>query len=180
MMTVKFTLEPADIKAFSAHNRRHSPQHKRMRYIMFFVFAALSLHYGLTSYHEPLRQVVGFSVAFAVYLVVAWLSGHLLRTVAFWRSFTSQQQPGLFCEHSITLADDAVVEVTSVNEGRNLWSGIHSVINASKYIYIFVAANSAHLIPKRAFSSPEMADAFFQRASQLHSNARKGEQACRV
>lgn len=148
--------------------------------MMFFVFAVLSLHYGLTRYHEPLRQVIGFCVALTVYLIVTWLIGHLLRKLAYWRSFTSQQEPGLFCEHSITLAEDAVVEVTPVNEGRNLWSGIHSVINASKYIYIFVAANSAHLIPKRAFSSPEMADAFFQRASQLHSNARKGKQARRA
>ncbi len=171
-MNVTFTLEPADMKAFLAHNRRHSAHHKRLRYTMLLVFVALSLQHALTRYSDTPHRVIGFCVALAIFILATWLSGLFLRRIAYWRSFTARQQPGLFCEHSITLADDALIEVTPVNEGRNLWSGVHSVVNAAKYIYIFIAANSAHIIPKRAFPSPDAADVFFQRAAQLHSNAR--------
>ncbi len=172
-MKVIFTLEPADMKAFLAHNRKHGAQYKRIRYASILAFIALSLQHALAAYSDTPHRVIAFFLTFAVFALAAWLSGALLRRVAYWRSFTAREQPGLFCEHSITLADEALIEVTAVNEGRHLWSGVHSVINAASHIYIFVAANAAHIIPKRAFANPAASDAFFRRAAQLHADAHK-------
>lgn len=140
---------------------------------MLLIFAALSFQNAMARHQDTTRRVIDFFVALALYLVVFWIVSRVVTLIIQWKSFTSKEQPGLFCEHTITLTNEALIEVTPVNEGKHLWSGLHSVIDTPQYIFIFVAANAAHIIPKRAFPSPEAADAFFKRAFQLWSDAKR-------
>jgi hypothetical protein len=94
-----------------------------------------------------------------------------MRWLGQWRFFTAQRQPGLFCEHTISLSDEALTEVTAVNETRHLWAGVCNVAETSKHIFIFVAPNAAHVIPKRAFLDPGTAFAFHQRSKVLFEKA---------
>jgi hypothetical protein len=64
-----------------------------------------------------------------------------------------------------------LIEVTAVNEARNLWPGFYKVTDAANHIFIFVAPNAAHIIPKRAFTDKESALRFYQRARELFEEA---------
>ena len=90
-----------------------------------------------------------------------------------WRSYTSDKHRSVICEHTVTLEDDAIVEVTPFNESRNLWNGIYRVVDAADYIYIFISLHSAHIIPKRAFTDGESTRRFYERAVSLHSAAQR-------
>jgi YcxB-like protein len=172
-MSVTFTVEPKDMRAFSAHNRKYNPANKRLRYAVLVIFCILSYQHAVAHYKNPARAVIEFCVYLAIYLTIIWSLRIILERVRQWRSLTPKEQPGLFCEHTITLTDDALIEITPVNEARHLWAGLHSVVNAPHYVFIFVAANAAHIIPKRAFANPEAADVFFYRAFKLWSDAKR-------
>jgi len=90
-----------------------------------------------------------------------------------WRSFTSDKHKSVICEHTVTLADDALVEATPFNESRNLWGGIYRVVDAADYIYIFISLHAAHIIPKRAFTDVECSRRFYERAVSLHSASQR-------
>jgi hypothetical protein len=89
-----------------------------------------------------------------------------------WRSYTPEKQRSVLCEHTLTLADDALIETTPFNESRNLWLGIYRIVDTKDYIYIFTSLNSAHIIPKRAFSDAESSRRFYERAVSLQASAK--------
>lgn len=171
-MNIKYTLEPRDMRAFVSYNRRHNASIKRTRYFFYLFFAVLSLCKALT-YHDPHQRVVVFFIYIATYCLVLWLLDHLFRFIVQWRSFTPQRQPALFCEHTISLEEAALVETTHVNEARHLWPGVLSVIDGKNHIYIYVRPNGAHIIPKRSFPNTETERAFFQRAWELYLKAHR-------
>ncbi|MBJ9993632.1 YcxB family protein [Paenibacillus sp. S28] len=73
-------------------------------------------------------------------------------------------KPGLLGEHTITLADEGIIENTSVNESIHKWPGIRSIEHNDEYIFIFLNQTMAHIIPKRAFESSETAAVFLKEA----------------
>jgi len=174
-MSISFTFEARDAKAFIAHRRRYNPANRRLRYAMLFILGILSFQHAMR-YQEPARRAIDFFVVLAIYIFVVWIVRVLLEGIRQWRSFSPKAQPGLFCEHTVTLTDDTAIETTHLNEVKTLWPGVHSVVNAPRYIYILVAANAGYIIPKRAFADPEAGNAFFNRAVQLWSDAKRSGQ----
>ena len=67
-------------------------------------------------------------------------------------------------KHNITINDQELAETTEVGESRCRWSGVERVAENEDYIFIYVSTASAHVIPKRFFSSREQAEAFYQAA----------------
>jgi hypothetical protein len=170
--TVTFTLEPADMKVFLVHWRRHSPYSKLLRRVMWTFVVLFSLLHAYFRYDDPVKRVLAFFLAIAIFSLTTWLAGLLMRRLVSRHMVDPAQQPGLYCEHTITLTESAVIEVTSINEGRHVWSGIHKVTEVPDYIYIFIRADMAHVIPKRAFPNASAASAFATRAQELWAAAR--------
>lgn len=118
----------------------------------------------------PVRVIL-FVMIFSILWVVAWILEFVIRKIAFWRSFTSDKNRLVICEHTITLGEEVLIELSPFNEGRHRWNGIYQVVDATDYIYIFVSQSMAHIIPKRAFADAEVAWRFYQQAARLHSEA---------
>ncbi len=173
-MTVAYKLEPGDLRAFQRYGQKHLPGARRARYIGAAWIVAVCLWLTLSADDHR----IGFRVTyFCVLMLVFWafirLSVFVVLRISQWRSYTSDKHRSVLCEHTLTLADDALVEVTPFNEGRNLWRGIYQVVDATDYIYIFISLHSAHIIPKRAFLDVESAQRFYERAVSLQSEAQR-------
>ena len=169
-MTITYKLEPDDLRAFQRYGQKHLPSGRRANYIMAVATVAGSLLLTLISDDHR----TGFRIAyFCFLLLVYWVFMRVLMFVFLrilqWRVFTSEKHRSTICEHTVTLADDALVEATPFNESRNLWIGIYRVVDAADYIYIFTSLHSAHIIPKRAFTNAESIRQFYERATSLHS-----------
>lgn len=172
-MKITYKLESHDLRAFHRYGEKHLPSARRVRYILWATLIGLALWQSF-SVDDPR---VGFRIAyFCVLMLVLWLIMKfwmvVIARIVQWRSFTSNKHRSVLCEHTITLADDALVEATPFNENRTLWGGIYQVVDAADYIYIFVSLHSAHIIPKRAFPDAESARQFYERAARLQSGAR--------
>ena len=173
-MTVKFTIEPADMRAFSAYNRKHGSNMKRARWIVVVFASALGLNHALAKYDGFWDRLSAFCCFLIVYWAITSILFKLFLQVVVWRSYTKREYPAVICEHTITLTEEALTEVTPVNETRHLWSGIRKVIDAEDHIYLFIAANAAHVIPKRAFLDRESERTFIQQAQGYFAQAHQG------
>ena len=171
-MTITFKLELRDLYVFNGYIQKHSSARRRLRLFAFMFLAAVML-FRVTTVEDAdmttrvVMFAVGFPVGCIVYLCLIWL----LRRIALWRAFTAETQRSLLCEHTITLTDDALLEVTPFGEGKNLWKGVYQVVDTPEYIYIFATQYSAHVVPKRAFADAEEAHRFHQYAAALHAAA---------
>lgn len=171
-MTVTYRLEPRDMVAFQNYARKHLSTLKRVRYFNLILFAVLSLSFAAMAGDESLPvRVIMFVMMFCILWLVGWIFEFVVRKIAFWRSYTSDKHRSVLCEHTITLAEDALIEVTPFNEGRNRWSGIYQVTDAAEYIFIFISQHAAHIIPKRAFADADTARRFYEHATRLHATA---------
>lgn len=181
-MTVTFKLEPHDLRAFQGYALKHLPNLRRIRYIYPVLIVGMSFWLAWSITDEELGKGpgphVGFRIFYGCFLALIlwglWRGCEFLITrLVQWRSYTSEKQRSVLCEHTLTLAEDALVEVTPFNEGRNLWRGIYQVTDTPEYIYIFISLHSAHIIPKRAFPDGRSAQQFYERAAALQSAAQR-------
>lgn len=173
-MTITYKLEPNDLRAFLRYGQKHLPNARRARYIVNVGMIAVCL---LLTFSSNDHRISFRIVYFCLWLLIFWTFMRIwlfitLRLVQ-WRSFTADKQRSVLCEHTMTLADDALVEVTPFNESRSLWNGVYRVVDAADYIYIFLSLHSAHIIPKRAFPDADSARKFYDRAVSLQSAAQK-------
>jgi hypothetical protein len=173
-MSITFKLEPRDLRSFQRYALKHLPSARRARYAITAAMAAFCLWQTFSTYDHRIGSSI---VYFCVLMLVFWLFVRswvfVVLRISQWRSYTSEKHRSVLCEHTITLSDDALVEVTPFSEGRNLWSGIYRVVDAPDYIYIFISLHLAHIIPKSAFPDAESARRFYERAVSLQSGAQK-------
>jgi hypothetical protein len=173
-MSITFKLEPRDLRAFQRWARKHLPSARRARYVIAAAMIACSLLLTLSSDdHRVAFRIAYFCMLLVMFWLVMLFWMFVVTSIMQWRAFTSEKYKSVLCEHTITLADDALIETTAFNESRNLWSGIYRVVDARDYIYIFMSVHLAHIIPKSAFPDAESARRFYERAVSLQSGAQR-------
>ena len=114
-------------------------------------------------------RVIGCAVVMVgLYLAIRLLAGRKVKEIE-----RTDGPNGVFCEHVIELRDDGFSEETTVNKTFQSWKGVTGIDEAASYITIGVRMTGGHIIPKRAFSSPEEAREFVTAARRYlqESNA---------
>lgn len=83
------------------------------------------------------------------------------------------KKEGLIGEHIFEIGKSGFKEITSVSRGSVSWNGVKSIMENEEYIFIFKDKMMGHIIPKRAFSSPEEAKEFYNKAISLWEAGKK-------
>jgi len=74
---------------------------------------------------------------------------------------------GLLGRHELEIGEDGLAERTEINESLYRWSGFQKLRKSRNYLFLYVTDHSAHVVPKRAFSSARAAAEFENRILQL-------------
>lgn len=74
------------------------------------------------------------------------------------------QRPGLLCEHIVSISPEWLAERTFVNDTKVAWSTLHTIEEDHNYLFLFLSKNAAYIVPKRAFTGPNEAQAFLDAA----------------
>jgi hypothetical protein len=61
----------------------------------------------------------------------------------------------LLTKHIVEIQDDAFYEETQFNRSYHFWPGIAKVISRPGFMAVYINGSAAHILPGRAFSSPE-------------------------
>ncbi len=78
---------------------------------------------------------------------------------------------GTLGQHALELNDEFLTETTDVNITSHAWKSVQRVVNAKKFILIYVSPTNAHIVPKRAFASEMDATRFFIEVERLKANS---------
>lgn len=73
-------------------------------------------------------------------------------------------KPGTLGEHTIEISVEGLAEKTEVNDSFYKWEGVRKIQTDKSYICFFIDTFMAYTIPKRAFSSSNDADNFYNTA----------------
>jgi YcxB-like protein len=168
-MEVEYELTREDLFAFQWRAAFTSPRGRRIRLKTYLYLLLAIVLLSIVPAIGPDGFVisrVSFTFLFIAYPTVAlaqWFLERRLMRRALLR-LVDEEKPGRgqLGKHRVVVTQDGVVESTAVGESRTSWAGVNRVDQDPDYIYIYTSAAAAHVVPKRAFSDREAAEAFFQ------------------
>jgi len=170
-MEVEYELTRDDLYAFqwrAAFKSRIGRRSRRMVYLLWLlaiVLIAILPAIGPDGFVISRANFTFLIVAFPIVAFAQWLSETSLmrRTI---RRLLAEEKPdrGQLGKHRVVVSETGLVESTAVGESRTSWAGVDRIEQNQQYIFIYTSAAAAHMIPKRAFSSVQEAEAFYQLA----------------
>ncbi len=182
LMQIEYELTADDMTAFqwrAAYNSRMARKARRTVYIFWFVLVILISilpAWGEDGFSIERVDFIFMFVAFAIVALLQWAVGRWLMRRAVREVVNDlKRDKGQVGRHRIVLDEAGVFESTIVGEMRTSWAGIDRLEQDRDYIFIYTQPHASHVIPKRAFSSPQEADGFFELARlNKESNQVKG------
>ena len=164
-MQVAFELTPEDLWQWNLYYRRKKHYLRPvflaawlgtlgfMLLLLLFIFGASLLR----------RQPVSWTLLL-YFPVIAWLAYRFMPPSR--KRVTKQyaRDPAQFCSHTIMISPAWIEETTPLSQNKMAWSRLTSIEEDAKYLYLCVKSRGAHVIPKRAFSSPHEANLFLNNA----------------
>ena len=72
----------------------------------------------------------------------------------------SAKNKSLLTTHVVEVQDQAFYEETPFNRSFHYWPGIVRVVRRPGFAAVYITANAAHVIPRRAFASDQQVDQF--------------------
>ena len=172
-MEVEYQLTAEDLYSFQWRAAYESPASRRaMRraYALMFVtvlLLALLPAIGEGGFVMARINLLFIAVVYPVVCVSYWLIARWMMRRAI-LAFVRRERPekGLLGSHRLVLNDGGVVETTAVNESRTSWTGVDRVEQNDGYIFIYVSAATAHVVPKRVFATAAQAEEFYREAAR--------------
>ncbi len=120
-----------------------------------------------TCWRGSVAMVIGlvlwviYSIAW-VLLIPAFFRVFLKRNVT--KAYKEGQNRSMIGRHTMTLGPDGVVDTTEFGEERHVWSVVEKIAEDENYVFIYLSATSAHVVPKRAFAQQADLGAFLNTA----------------
>jgi hypothetical protein len=168
-MEVEYELTPDDLYAFQWRGAFVSPRGRKARRTAYILWVVAVLLFAIV----PAIGADGFAISrvsftfIAVAIAIAFLFQWLLERWLMRRTILQlirDEKPGrgLLGRHRIVATEEGLTESTPVGESRTSWAGVDRIEEDPRYIFIYTSVAAAHIIPKRAFSDPQEAEAFYR------------------
>ena len=163
-MTITYKNRLSDLWRFSIYNylRGRSFLIINGLLIIWFSYQLLRAGAGLN------ETVLVKALTFVTMLVLILASLNLLSMLTVLLCYVPKLNRAILTSHTVTLNDSGVAAETGTSRAETRWSGVLKVRQNRSFIYLYCAEHAAHVIPKRAFASPDDAVRFFQFARQAH------------
>lgn len=156
-MVIKYELTLDDYIAFNLFHTSNSGALRRRR-IVGTVLTSFITFVGTLLIGHPPELGIGFSVIIALFcVVISWYVYKLAYGRAQSRTVRRMYQEG--CNKSIlgprevTIDENSIFSRSEFIEARYFWKGVDRIIETPDHAFLYVAAVSALIIPKREIAS---------------------------
>ena len=141
-MRIEYQLKYRDLVLFSVIHQFLSLSIQLMH-----VGCAVLVYFVMSDVVTP-----GISLAVAILSFGAFWAAQVLY-LAFYLCFGKNR--ALFTAHLVEIQEEAFYVETRFGRSYYFWSGVAKVISCPGYIAVYLNANAAHIVPDRAFSTPD-------------------------
>lgn len=159
-MIVEYENTLADVLAFQSINQFRS----RMAQL---VALATALYIFSWRVHFFSHYVGSMELAWAAaHAATAYIAVWVLQFLFNAMYFASRSNKSILTRHTVQLLEHELVEETRFNRSHFYWSGIEKITSTFGGLSVYITANSAVFIPRRAFESAEAMNVFFTAAQK--------------
>ena len=151
-MEITVDITRGDFGKFNTYVMRNNKAIKRFNLIIPIVITFVVLLKNRVDITNVTFVVMVIIVAFAIYYILMFFLNPL---ISFAYKFIPLKDGAMLGEHKFRIADEGFWEIKANNETLTKWEGVKSIVENEKYIYIFIDAHMAHVIPKRCFNSEQ-------------------------
>lgn len=178
-MTIEFDFTEEDLLAFNLYHFRTSPTSRRHYFQCWFILPVIALalciacfvpYAGGTSstLHPAVLPLFVFAMAYLA--LFPWTYRRRLR-----KTVTSMaregRNAGLFGRHHVTLSPEGISVNMGSTQTSTMWKSVERVVTTDQYVFIYVNALAAVVVPRRAFADSAHFDTFVQTAVGYHSES---------
>lgn len=161
-MNVEFNCNEEDLVEFNLFHYAHSPSYKRQVLIIQILMAVLIFGCVASTFirYLPVGSfVLGGIFGGIMYFVIPYIYKRSL--VGQVRKLLKEgSNISLLGKYEMRLSPDEIHYKTLASETKIKWSSINKVVQNDKYIFIYIGAVQALVIPKSAFTSIEQQKEF--------------------
>lgn len=163
-MEINYTLSQDDYINFNIYHGKNSKSIKRnlnlQRFatpLLFFVFAFIA---NLKSDIPLWYWLVIFSVIYVIWTI--FYPKYYFYTVkkGVSKMINEGKNEDLIGNKTLKLRDDHILSISDNSESKVKWNTVERYVETDRYIFIYISAVSAYIIPKEDFDSEEKKDKF--------------------
>jgi len=155
-MEIEFERSTDDLIEFALFHAAHSPSVRRQLFLaqitcaLLFFFLAAGHGYIFAHAVTPLPVFFGLLGGVLGYFIFPPINRsytvHRIRTLA-----KEGDNSGTLGYLTVALSSAGIFSITRAGESRLDWSAIKRLAQSEKYLFIYISATSAWVIPKKAF-----------------------------
>ena len=171
-MDIEYEISTDDMVAFHLHQNEHSLAGRGCRWGFQLFFGMISAAGSVIYFIVGDYLMASVWLAAAVLLVVLApriLRGSIKRQIV--RLYRRGDNRGGIGTHRLSLTPEAMVDVAGESESRVAWSDVEKIAATDDHLFIYISAESAIVVPRRAFSDDAGWAEFGEAARQYRSAA---------
>ena len=149
-MKIKYSNTLSDVVKFNEHWAENSPEIKKQisntRILFFFLFLAVCavVSFVLNDYIVLFAGTVGGLYSYFRYPKL--YKRKFIKIAE--KIYAEGNYSGIFCEHTIELTPEYLIEETESGTQKTKLSVIDKITKTEEHVFIFINSTSAHIIPK--------------------------------
>lgn len=157
-MEIRYTNTLGDLVRFNLYHL------SRMGVVQVLIVVLVGIHVStfgvdILELDQPLAiRIASFVLSLAILFGVLVA----LELLVLFLSYKPAKNRSILTDHVLRITDDGIVEETPLSSSTVAWSAIPRIAQNSRYLFVYVQQNSAHVVPKRAFPSSADATAFYE------------------
>jgi len=180
-MPTTYTLTPADIIDYEVYCAHHVPvviRIKNRTRTQWIAISAVLLGILVLLIYLQVHWLLLLPIVWLVVMAITILLNHLLLLDYSIKKMVEKatkkgKYKNLLAAQTISIDQKTFTVSTDGVETRRDWSVVRQLTILEKHIYIFIADNCAHIVPKHAFQDETAFDSFAQLVRRYYDNARK-------
>jgi len=180
-MTAEYEITHDDLSAFNLYHNRHSPTARRhylrswlLPPLIWLLVCAIIVYLAGRQRGTPLRSFLDLLPLFSgipLYLLYfPWAYRRKLRKIIAGMVGEGHNR-GLFGRHRVTISPEGVNDWSEHSQTSRTWRAVERVAASDDYVYLYVSALTAIIIPARAFADRSKFKEFVQAAMAYHAKA---------
>ena len=161
-----------DLLNFSEHHSMNSPRIKKKMSVFKYTFPILVLIIIIpVIITNPTKNItIWFVVSVIWFFAAPYYYRYAIRRSSL-KMYNEGENKGVLTKHTLILNEEGIIEETNYNTTKLKWDSIEKIVKDYRYIYIYIGAVSAFIVPIRSFSSSISFNDFYHELIKLKYNA---------